>query len=67
MLTIPPGPNGPVGSMWIGLSKPTYGIHGTPKPSLIDKVGSNGCVRLTNWDAEELASLVVAGVVVEFI
>lgn len=67
VLTIPPGPNGPVGSMWIGLSKPTFGIHGTPEPSLIDKVGSNGCVRLTNWDAEELASMVSAGVTVEFI
>jgi lipoprotein-anchoring transpeptidase ErfK/SrfK len=67
VLTIPPGPNGPVGSMWIGLSKPTYGIHGTPEPSLIDKVGSNGCVRLTNWDAEELASMVSAGVTVDFI
>ena len=67
VLTIPPGPNGPVGSMWIALSKPTYGIHGTPEPSLIDKTGSHGCVRLTNWDAEELAAMVSRGVTVEFL
>ncbi|MEX6506007.1 L,D-transpeptidase family protein [Jiella sp. M17.18] len=57
-LTIPPGPNGPVGLVWIALSKPTYGIHGTPNPSLIDKDASHGCVRLTNWDAEALSKLV---------
>ena len=67
VLVVPPGPNGPVGSMWIGLSAPTYGIHGTPEPALIDKTGSHGCVRLTNWDANELASLVEAGVVVDFV
>ena len=60
-LTIPPGPNGPVGSVWIALSKPTYGIHGTPHPSLIDKSQSHGCVRLTNWDAEALSALVQPG------
>ncbi|WP_146260173.1 L,D-transpeptidase, partial [Rhizobium tubonense] len=58
VLTLPPGPNGPVGSVWIDLSEPTFGIHGTPDPSRIDKTGSHGCVRLTNWDAEELAKLV---------
>ncbi len=57
-LTLPPGPNGPVGSVWIDLSKPTYGIHGTPEPSQIDKTASHGCVRLTNWDAEALSRLV---------
>lgn len=67
VLTIPPGPNGPVGSMWIALSKPTYGIHGTPEPSQIDKTNSNGCVRLTNWDAQELGSMVAKGTVVEFL
>jgi lipoprotein-anchoring transpeptidase ErfK/SrfK len=67
VLTIPPGPNGPVGTIWIDLSEPTYGIHGTPQPSLIDKTGSHGCVRLTNWDAEELATMVKPGVVVDFI
>lgn len=67
VLRIPPGPNGPVGSMWIALDKPTYGIHGTPDPSKIGKTESHGCVRLTNWDAQELAKLVKAGVPVEFI
>ncbi len=65
-LELPPGPNNPVGTMWIDLSRPSYGIHGTPEPSKIDKTGSHGCVRLTNWDAEELASLVEPGVSVEF-
>jgi len=67
VLTLPPGPNGPVGSVWIGLSQPTYGIHGTPEPSRIDKTGSHGCVRLTNWDARELAGMVKAGVTVDFV
>lgn len=67
VLTIPPGPNGPVGSIWIALDKPTYGIHGTPDPSKIGKTESHGCVRLTNWDANELAKLVTPGVPVEFI
>ncbi len=66
ILTIPPGPNGPVGSVWIALSKPTYGIHGTPNPDKIGKTNSNGCIRLTNWDAQELAKLVTKGVTVEF-
>ncbi|MDK4728016.1 L,D-transpeptidase family protein [Rhizobium phaseoli] len=67
VLTIPKGPNGPVGSVWIDLTEPTYGIHGTPEPKLIDKVGSHGCVRLTNWDAEELAGMVKPGVPVDFV
>lgn len=67
VLTIPPGPNGPVGTVWIALSKPTYGIHGTPEPSKIGKTSSHGCVRLANWDAQELAKLVKKGVTVEFI
>jgi lipoprotein-anchoring transpeptidase ErfK/SrfK len=66
ILHIPPGPNGPVGSMWIALSKPSYGIHGTPEPSKIAKTNSHGCVRLTNWDAAELSKLVHQGTVVEF-
>ncbi len=65
-LTLPSGPNNPVGSVWIDLSEPTYGIHGTPEPSKIDKAGSHGCVRLTNWDAGELAAMVKPGVTVEF-
>ena len=67
ILTIPPGPNGPVGSVWIALDKPTYGIHGTPDPSKIGKSESHGCVRLANWDAQELAKMVKAGVMVEFV
>ncbi|WP_029029583.1 L,D-transpeptidase family protein [Salinarimonas rosea] len=66
-LEIPPGPNNPVGSVWIDLSEPTYGIHGTPTPAEIDKVYSHGCVRLTNWDAEELADLVETGTTVAFV
>lgn len=67
VLTIPPGPNGPVGSIWIALSKPTYGIHGTPQPDRIGKTNSHGCVRLTNWDANELAHMVKEGVTVQFL
>jgi lipoprotein-anchoring transpeptidase ErfK/SrfK len=66
VLTLPPGPNGPVGTVWIDLSEPTFGIHGTPEPSRIDKTGSHGCVRLTNWDAEELSKLLTKDVPVEF-
>jgi lipoprotein-anchoring transpeptidase ErfK/SrfK len=59
---IAPGPNNPVGSVWIDLSKEHYGIHGTPEPSRIGYVQSHGCIRLTNWDAMELAELVAPGV-----
>lgn len=65
-LTIPAGPNNPVGTAWIDLTKDTYGIHGTPEPSKVGKTASHGCVRLTNWDVTELASLVSKGVKVEF-
>jgi lipoprotein-anchoring transpeptidase ErfK/SrfK len=58
---IAPGPNNPVGVVWIDLSKPHYGIHGTPEPKTIGKTQSHGCIRLTNWDAAELAGLVAAG------
>lgn len=67
MLTLPPGPNGPVGTVWIALSKPTFGIHGTPEPAKVSKTNSHGCIRLTNWDAEELADLVKPGVSVRFV
>lgn len=53
-----PGPNNPVGVVWIGLSKEHYGIHGTPEPSRIGHTESHGCIRLTNWDAEELSKMV---------
>ena len=56
-----PGPNSPVGPVWIDLSKPHYGIHGTPVPSAIGKTTSHGCIRLTNWDATELAKMVTPG------
>lgn len=65
-LVLPPGPNGPVGIVWIDLSEPTYGIHGTAEPAEIDKTFSHGCVRMTNWDAMELAELVSVGIPVEF-
>jgi lipoprotein-anchoring transpeptidase ErfK/SrfK len=55
------GPNSPVGAVWIDLSKPHYGIHGTPVPSTIGKTSSHGCIRLTNWDALDLAQLVTPG------
>jgi lipoprotein-anchoring transpeptidase ErfK/SrfK len=55
------GPNSPVGTVWIDLSKPHYGIHGTPEPSTIGKTSSHGCIRLTNWDALELAQIVTPG------
>jgi lipoprotein-anchoring transpeptidase ErfK/SrfK len=58
---LPPGPNNPVGVVWIDLSKPHYGIHGTPEPSAIGSSTSHGCIRLTNWDAVELGHLVSPG------
>ena len=63
---LPPGPNSPVGTVWIQLSRAHIGIHGTPDPHLIGRAGSNGCVRLTNWDARYLAAAVRPGVEVEF-
>jgi lipoprotein-anchoring transpeptidase ErfK/SrfK len=58
---IPPGPNNPVGVVWVSLSKDHYGIHGTPEPSKIGKTESHGCIRLTNWDALTFADAVSAG------
>ena len=58
---IPPGPNGPVGLVWIGISKPHYGLHGASDPGLIGRTYSDGCIRMTNWDALELAKLVGVG------
>jgi lipoprotein-anchoring transpeptidase ErfK/SrfK len=59
--TIAAGPNNPVGVAWMDLSKPHYGIHGTPVPGLVGKTESHGCIRLTNWSAAEVAGLVRAG------
>lgn len=56
-LVIPPGPNNPVGTAWIGLDKPGYGIHGTPKPEQVGRTESHGCFRLANWNAEHLLNL----------
>ena len=66
-LVLPSGPNNPVGTVWIALSKPTFGIHGTPEPSQVSKTSSHGCIRLTNWDAEELAGIVKPGLTVRFV
>ncbi|MBA2708513.1 MAG: L,D-transpeptidase family protein [Gemmatimonadaceae bacterium] len=63
---LPPGPNSPVGRVWIGLSKKHYGIHGTSSPETIGYATSHGCVRLTNWDALQLALLVEYGTPVVF-
>lgn len=66
-LTIKAGPNNPVGSTWIDLTKDTYGIHGTPDPRLVGKSASHGCVRLTNWDVRQLSQAVKAGTKVAFV
>lgn len=58
---LPAGPNGPVGVIWIDLSKPHYGIHGTPEPQNIGRTESHGCIRLTNWDAARLSLMVKPG------
>jgi lipoprotein-anchoring transpeptidase ErfK/SrfK len=58
---IKPGPNNPVGPVWIDLSKEHYGIHGTPEPAKVGHVYSHGCIRMTNWDALELAAMVKPG------
>lgn len=64
---IRPGPNNPVGTVWINLSADGYGIHGTPSPQNISKGQSHGCVRLTNWDAERVAASVAKGTPVAFV
>ncbi|TPI41907.1 murein L,D-transpeptidase [Mesorhizobium sp. B3-1-9] len=64
--TIAAGPNNPVGVVWIDLSIESYGIHGTPDPSKIGTTFSHGCIRLTNWDAEDLAAMVKPGTKVDF-
>ena len=64
--TIKAGPNNPVGVVWIALSLEHYGLHGTPEPGNIGHTESHGCVRLTNWDAARLASLVKPGTPVHF-
>ena len=60
-LILQPGPNNPVGTVWISLDKPGYGIHGTPKPEDVGRTESHGCFRLANWNAEFLLKLVWVG------
>ena len=64
---LPPGPNNPVGRVWIGINKPSYGIHGSPNPERISRQNSSGCVRLTNWDALGLYGTIEEGAKVEFL
>jgi lipoprotein-anchoring transpeptidase ErfK/SrfK len=58
---IPPGPNNPVGVVWIDINKEHFGLHGTPEPSTVGRTESHGCIRLTNWDATKLGKLVSPG------
>jgi lipoprotein-anchoring transpeptidase ErfK/SrfK len=65
-LIVAAGPNNPVGLVWIDLTAPSYGIHGTPSPEDIGKTESHGCIRLTNWNAVDLAGMARPGTVVRF-
>jgi lipoprotein-anchoring transpeptidase ErfK/SrfK len=65
-LTVEPGPNNPVGLVWIDLTAPSYGIHGTPDSEDIGHTESHGCIRLTNWDAVDLATMARPGTAVSF-
>ena len=60
-----PGPNSPIGVVWMGLSKKHWGIHGTPEPSRVGRMETHGCIHLTNWDAQRLSALGSAGFVVD--
>ena len=60
-----PGPNNPIGVVWMGLSKKHWGIHGTPQPSRVGRMETHGCIHLTNWDAQRLSALGAAGFVVD--
>ena len=64
-IKIAPGPNNPVGVVWLGLSKRHWGIHGTPEPAMVGRMETHGCLHLTNWDGLKLASIVSPGVVVD--
>ncbi len=64
---IPPGPNNPVGTRWLGLGFAGYGIHGTNNPNSIGSAASSGCIRMLNWDVEELSALVQIGTVVQLV
>jgi lipoprotein-anchoring transpeptidase ErfK/SrfK len=62
---IAPGPNNPIGVLWMGLSKPHYGIHGTPQPSSVGRRETHGCIHLTNWDALKFSAIASAGLAVD--
>lgn len=64
--TIKPGPNNPVGIVWIDVNIEHYGMHGTPEPANVGHTESHGCVRLTNWDAAKLTAFVKPGTPVLF-
>lgn len=64
LVRLAPGPNNPVGVLWMGLSKPHFGFHGTPRPSAVGHTETNGCVHLTNWDALKLSAIASAGLAV---
>lgn len=66
-ITVQPGPNNPVGAVWIEINAPSYGIHGTAHPEKVGKTESHGCVRMTNWDALALAAMVRKGTQVDFL
>ena len=61
-IKIAPGPNNPVGVVWMALSKPHYGLHGTPQPALVGRRETHGCIHFTNWDALKLAALAAPGI-----
>ena len=63
---LPPGPNGPVGVVWMDLNIPHYGIHGTPEPQYIGRTESHGCVRMANWNAARLTLMMKPGIPVIF-
>ena len=60
-VTLPPGPNGPVGVAWLDLTKEHYGIHGTSEPQTIGRAESSGCIRMTNWDVVRLSRIMKPG------
>jgi lipoprotein-anchoring transpeptidase ErfK/SrfK len=64
-MVLPPGPRNPVGTTWVGLSLPGYGIHGTPDPEAISRTQSHGCFRLANWNAEKVLKMVKVGTPVD--
>lgn len=65
-VSMPPGPNGPVGVAWLDLTKEHYGIHGTPDPSTIGYTQSHGCIRMTNWDVLTLTRMLKPGFKAKF-